>query len=129
MGSSITETEKLDETPIAKRSAKQRRKHDRFNYPVLQKICPCRGDVIPHLAHFFPVKCRDLSRGGISFYLEFEPSFDRFIVMICNGDRTEYVLGEVVHLQELPADSPDRYLVGCRLIKKVKSAARVNEEE
>lgn len=129
MGSSTTETEKLGKAPVAQRSAEQRRKHERFNFPVLQKICPCRGDVIPRPARFLTVKCKDLSRGGISFYLDFEPSFDRFILMLCNKDRTDYVLGEVIHLQELPADSPDRYLVGCRLIRKVKSAACASEEE
>ncbi len=129
MGSSAAETAKLDETPIVPESAEQRRKHDRFDFPVLQKICPCRGDVIPGPARFFPVKCRDLSRGGVSFYLDFEPAFDRFILMLCHKGGTDYVLGEVIRLQELPADSPDRYLVGCRLIKKVKSAARTSEEE
>ena len=129
MKTPVTEKESVPEADISRETAKRRRKHDRFTYPVLQMICPCGSDVIPRPARFFPVKCKDLSRSGISFYLDWEPSFQRFILMIGTGDHHDYVAGEVVYVQAIAADAPGRYLVGCRLIKKLKSAAQAGEAE
>lgn len=129
MGSPAVEIEKSEQDRASDATVRQRRKHERYGYPVVQKICPCRGKFVPSSARFFPVRCKDLSRSGIAFYLDYEPSFDRFILMLGTDDRHESVVGEVVYVQALPDDAPERYLVGCRLIKKVQSRAHADDEE
>ncbi|GAB4143389.1 PilZ domain-containing protein [Thermopirellula anaerolimosa] len=129
MGSPVIETQNSEQPQVSHPTPEQRRKHERFNYPVVQKICPYRGDVVPGAARFFPVKCKDLSRNGLSFYLDYEPSFERFIVLIRTGDRHDFVAGEVVHVQPMPEDATGRFLVGCRLLKKVQSRVQLEDEE
>ncbi len=120
MANAAVPSQQVQRTSEAEATDAQRRKHERFGYPMIQKICVCQGEPVSGSPRFFPVKCKDLSRGGVSFYLDCEPSFSQFIMMISNGDRTEYVAGEVVHVQRLPPDAPEPYLVGCRFVKKVK---------
>lgn len=129
MGSPAVEIEKSEQVGVPNETDRQRRKRERYGFPVVQKICPCRGKFVPGSARFFPVQCKDLSRGGIAFYLDYEPSFERFILMLGTDERHEYVAGEVVYVQALPDDAPGRYLVGCRLIKKVQSRAHADDEE
>ena len=94
------------------------------------------GEMPPSVT-FFPVRCRDLSCGGVSFFLPARPSFQRLVVLL--GDRSNgfYMEATVRHVStaiELPKeksawDSNGRqydlelgakpFQVGCQFLKRL----------
>lgn len=97
---------------------------------------------IPFLVSFFPVRCRDLSCGGVSFLLPAKPSFKRLVVQVGDRQKGFYMESEVMHVsraREIPEekeawDSGGKeytlelgstpYQIGCQFTKRVDPPTR-----
>lgn len=120
-----------------------RRRHVRYKADTsVLFIAPThRYGEIPSLASFFPVRCKDLSRGGVSFFLPADPDFATLIVQLGNQRSNLYMEAEVVHFSsanEIPAQPAwDIYgrqyesrfgriavQVGCQFVKRVSAPLR-----
>lgn len=85
-----------------------------------QRIAPMYTGVIPRKHELFEVDCRDISAGGLSFYLEHEPDFRALIVGLGRDPDVTYFTARVMRVGQERVGDKVRYLVGCRLTGRVQ---------
>jgi PAS domain S-box-containing protein len=83
-----------------------------FNY--YQLIAPVQGKRLPAKRDFFAVQCRDISAGGISFYLDQRPDFNILVVVLGREPGENYFTAEVVRVVTEQREGKTAFLVGCR---------------
>lgn len=91
----------------------ERRTSQRFPYRVTQRFAPVRRGI---QGRFREMVCSDISRGGISFFLDSAPDFDDVAIELKSGSQKIVVLGRIVGhapIQGLPA-----VLVRCQFTSK-----------
>src|SRR5688500_5585457 len=74
----------------SKKPANQR-EHSRIGYKQVQRIAPLANGELPRYDQFIPVKCNDVSRGGVSFFADDEPTYSDVVVEIVARDVTKYL--------------------------------------
>lgn len=75
---------------------RERRIRPRLPFDTTQRIAPW-GDREPTPEDFVSVRCFDLNKNGIAFFLEEPPSFRRLIVELRCPQRKLYLASEVAH--------------------------------
>lgn len=136
--STVLEDMKSDDVSNCKR---RHVRHETDNLVI--KIAQIRepGEV-PFLVSFFPVRCRDISCGGVSFFLPAKPSFDRIVVQVGDRHNGYYMESEVKHVsraRELPEVKEAKdcdgmlhdlelgaspYQIGCQFTKRITESIR-----
>ena len=100
------------------------RSSQRRQYPYPQTIALVDDGRLPAAEDFFSVQCRDLSSGGVSFYLDAAPQFDRLVVALGVPPDLRYLSARVVHVQEVHLNGFPKHLVGCRFDQRVEISAK-----
>jgi len=95
------------------------RKSPRRVYEYRQIIAPVLGDAMPLADDFFPVECRDISAGGIAFYLNRQPEFKALVVGLGRPPKVTYFTAEVIHFEKVEHRGQERYLLGCHFTGRV----------
>jgi hypothetical protein len=91
----------------------ERRASQRFPYRVTQRFAPVRRGI---QGRFREMVCSDISRGGISFFLDSPPDFDEVAIELKTGNQKIVVLARIVGhdpIKGLPA-----VLVRCQFTSK-----------
>jgi len=78
---------------------------------------------LPPSDAFFPIECRDLSRSGISFFLDDVPPCEHVVLMISKGAETILLEARVAHSEMGYWNRRRGYLVGCELVKRIELPA------
>jgi len=89
------------------------RSSPRRAYHYRQKIAPIYGGCIPARKDFFEVECRDISAGGIAFYLPRQPDFDSLVVSLGRAPKESYFTARVVRTEPVERSGQRMRLVGC----------------
>ena len=129
---------------IGSNQNRERRRQPRITYRVIQRIAPWTSAGFPLESSFFEVACRDLSRGGFSYFSPMPPDVNSVVVELGNPPDTMYVLAEVLHHRQvvmypsgevksawsLSGNEPNpsqqqsagliMYLVGCRFVRRLR---------
>jgi PAS domain S-box-containing protein len=95
------------------------RSSPRRSYQYRQRIAPMYTVAIPTARDFFEVECRDISAGGVSFYLEGEPDFTALVVGLGRAPDLAYFTARVARVSQESVNGKTRYLVGCRFTGRV----------
>jgi len=95
------------------------RSSPRHEFPYVQKIAPMVGGKAPSADKFFPVCCKDLSRGGVAMLLDRPPDFELFIIALGSPPTPSLVTARVVHCEPFEDNGRTRYQVGCRFVSRV----------
>ena len=95
------------------------RSSPRRNYQYRQPIAPMYTVAIPHKNEFFEVDCKDISAGGISFYLDCPPDFTALVVGLGCAPGLAYFSARLARVVEQRTDGKSYYLVGCRFTGRV----------
>jgi hypothetical protein len=77
---------------------------------------------LPRAKDFFPVECRDLSVGGVAFYLADPPPFENLIVALGTTKHRKHYRARVMRVQTLEEGGRKRIVVGCRFTERVSIA-------
>ena len=101
--------------PVGKEDAKSPRRTFRFR----QSIAPMEGSSLPTPNQFFEVNCKNISAGGISFFLPRKPDFTSLVVALGRPPGVTYFTASVVRLLEQQRNGKAAYMVGCRFIGRV----------
>ncbi|MBC7353215.1 MAG: PilZ domain-containing protein [Thermogutta sp.] len=72
-------------------------------------------------AGFLSGRCRDISRGGFSFYLDERPDFTELMALVSDNHKSIYLTAQVVYVHELENHEKGRFLVGCRFLGRAGS--------
>lgn len=100
--------------PLHQWVPEEHRQFVRRSYRYRQKIAPYTEGRFPRPDEFIEVQCKDISAGGIGFFMEKEPSFRRLVLALGEGGATSYFLAEVVRSVPVDHQGQKLYLVGCK---------------
>lgn len=106
------ETPPPDSESELRSSRRHRYRHDQFISPMTDGTLPTMGD-------FFKVDCRDISGGGISFYLDSPPDFDTLVVAIGRRSAPAHFAARIAHVAKVEHTGRTQYLVGCQFTERV----------
>jgi PAS domain S-box-containing protein len=95
-------------------TGKDQRASPRLGYGVRQQIAPVIGGAPPQKRDFRYVRCKDISRGGISFYLQQPPDYEDLVVALGAPPQLNYLTARVVRVAEEAGESGSVCVVGCR---------------
>jgi PAS domain S-box-containing protein len=95
------------------------RQAPRRSYRYTQWIALVTGPNLPKPGEFMPVQCRDLSAGGIGFYMNSVPAFDKLVVAVGREPNLKHFSAEVVRVEEKNVEGKMKYLIGCRFTGNV----------
>lgn len=87
----------------------ERRRYPRRPYRCIQRIAACQEFVYPAGADFHPVRCNDISQGGISFFYPQQPPFARCVIEL--GPPRILMFAQLVYTLEVPGENA--WLVAC----------------
>ena len=79
-------------------------------------IAPAVDNFTPLRQGFFEVTCYDICRGGLSFYLDSPPDFDRLVVELGSSRNATHLRAAVVHSRKIEYNGQMKYVVGCKFI-------------
>ncbi|MEN6494190.1 MAG: PAS domain S-box protein [Thermoguttaceae bacterium] len=101
-------------------TGRELRASPRLAYHYYQFIAPLyTGNRMPPRKEFFPVECRDLSAGGISFLLDRCPDFEYLVVALGRPPAETFFTAHVVRVAKEEKDGKTRFIVGCRFAGRV----------
>jgi PAS domain-containing protein len=93
---------------------KERRSSPRRGYNCSQEIAPVYDGKLPRKEDLRFVRCNDISRGGLSFYLKQPPDFEELVISLGSSPHLSFFSARVVWVEEEIHASERVYLVGCR---------------
>jgi len=108
--------------PFQKRggtAGREQRSSPRRTFQYRQAIAPMYGDALPSRKKFFTVVCDDISAGGLSFYLENPPEFEKLVVALGQPPAVSFFTAEVVRVMDRQLNGQPVHLVGCRFTGRV----------
>ena len=103
--------------PAEKPTSKELRSSPRRRFSYSQLVAPMYGDGIPPRHRFFEVPCRDISRGGISFFLDHQPDFTHLVVALGRAPDLAYVTARITRIVEPATGEP--FLIACQFTGRV----------
>jgi len=98
----------------------EKRTSPRMDYNCRQWVAPRYEDRAPLRREFFAVECRDISRGGVSFVLDWEPDFRDVVVALGPVDAPEYLAAKVARVTPVEDDGEPVYIVGCEFTGRMQ---------
>lgn len=107
--------EKIPHAPVEV----ERRLSPRRAYPYFQKIAPVSHGRLPAKEQFREVPFRDISSGGVSFLLWYEPDFQQLVVELGRGRHVARLSADVVWVRRVRDGDSDSFLVGCKFTGRV----------
>ena len=113
-------TESIDKAGSAAVETQELRSGPRHEFPYVQKVAPMVGGKLPSAEKFFPVRCRNVSGGGIAVVLDSPPDFDQLVIALGVSPSVRHVTARVVRTERFEENGWTRYLVGCQFIGRVR---------
>jgi len=116
----IEETITNSESPVPaspEATDTEKRTSERKVYTAIQHVAFHEESQSPVAAMFVPVRCRDISTRGISFFVSAPPVSHFCTIAITQGEKEIYVRCRVVHTS-LWDSSDGEWLVGCEFLNR-----------
>jgi len=100
-------------SPARQANGREKRIFPRKAFGWTQMIAVQTSNSLPNRANFIPVRCRDLSAGGISFFLDSKPQFRNIVVELGVPPEQKYMAAEIVRIEETVENGKTCYVAGC----------------
>lgn len=84
-----------------------------------QRVAPMYEGIKPAKRLFFEVECKDISAGGIAFYMNRLPDFDTVVLALGKPPIEDYFTARVMRVARTEEQGRIRYLVGCRFLGRI----------
>jgi hypothetical protein len=107
----------FEQGPPSPRQA-ERRRDPRWPYRVTQMVAFHDEFQKPTKDMLQPVRCHDISLGGISFFLAGRPPTHHCTLVLGRPPGLIFVNGRIVHCEPTEL-SPDEWIVGCEFVTKL----------
>lgn len=99
---------------------RDRRRSKRMPYACTGMAAAYRAPEVPANEAFWMVRCRDLSRGGVSFYSPIKPSTSSLVLSLGSLDNVSCLLAcRVVYCAYVGNQGQPQYLVGCEFLERL----------
>ncbi|HEV3339328.1 MAG TPA: PilZ domain-containing protein [Pirellulales bacterium] len=101
-------------------SEDDRRQSKRMSYPCAAMVANYQSPDVPSKEAFWTVRCRDLSRGGVSFYSPIKPLASSLLISLGSAHTLSCLLAcRVVYCAYVGDHGQPRYLVGCEFMERL----------
>lgn len=100
--------------------AENNRRYPRHEFRYEQLLAGLKDGKMPSLADFAKLPCEDISCGGIAFYMNNEPEFDRYLVGLGEGAHVTYLCARVAHTQQTLHKGQLSYRVGLQFTGRAR---------
>jgi hypothetical protein len=102
------------------KSEDDRRQSRRMSYPCSAMVANYQSPDVPPKEAFWTVRCRDLSRGGVSFYSPIKPLASALLISLGSAQTLSCLLAcRVVYCAYVGDHGQPRYLVGCEFMERL----------
>lgn len=99
---------------------RDRRQSRRMPYACTAIVAAYLPPDIPPRESFWTVRCRDLSRGGVSFYSPIKPSASSLVISLSSMRSLNLLLAcRVVYCAYVGDQGQPQYLVGCEFVERL----------
>ena len=99
---------------------RDRRRSKRMPYACTGMAAAYLAPDVPPKEAFWMVRCRDLSRGGVSFYSPIKPSTSSLVLSLGSLDSVSCLLAcRVVYCAYVGNQGQPQYLVGCEFLERL----------
>ena len=105
--------------PLRSPVPEENRQFVRRIYQYRQQVAPYSQGGFPRPEEFLPVECKDISAGGIGFFMEKEPPFRHLVVALGEGSATSYFLAEIVRVRPVDRQGQKIYQIGCKFMGRI----------
>ena len=99
--------------------SKDNRESIRSEFQYCQMIAPMFGGRLPSDEEFVEVECSDISTGGMAFYADSHPDFEKLIVRLGRPPSVRQFRARVLNVIQVQRDGKSVYRVGCRFIDRI----------
>ena len=108
-----------EQGPLLPRQS-ERRREPRYPYRVTQLAAFHEASQKATKEMFQPVRCHDISLGGISFFLAGPPKTEHCTLVLGRPPALIYVRAQILH-SEPTEDSPDTWIIGCQFVERLSA--------
>jgi hypothetical protein len=91
----------------------------RYPYGVMQYVAPVVGNSFPDASEFQHVKCRDVSRRGVSYFSPEPPSTEQAILTLGGAPNLSFVCVRITNHRETVLDGETGYTIGCEFVARL----------
>lgn len=77
------------------------------------------GGQMPSADKFRPIRCKDISAGGIAVILDNPPDFEHLVFALGLPPAVKHLTARVVRTQTIERNGRTRYIVGCQFVHRV----------
>lgn len=98
---------------------REQRSSPRRPYRYRQRVAPMYEGIKPAKRLFFEVECKDISAGGIAFYMNRLPDFETVVLALGKPPTESYFTARVMRVARAEEQGRIRYLVGCRFLGRI----------
>jgi hypothetical protein len=81
-----------------------------------QWAAPYDGVRAPESHEFFPVQCRDISSGGISFFLDRTPTYEMIVIRLAGPAESRYLTARIKRTTPSGNLEYGRHVIGCKFL-------------
>lgn len=113
-------TDPTEKAESAVSDAAEHRSSQRHEFPYVQRVAPLIGGKVPPAEQFFPVRCKDLSGGGMAILLNGPPDFESLVISLGVAPALSHVTARVVRVEQRKENGRTQYLVGCQFIGRAQ---------
>jgi hypothetical protein len=106
----------------AAKTQHERRTSLRWTFPALQPLAPYGHWGFPRADMFQPVRCHDLSTGGVSFLMQGSPEFEFAVIGLGLPDQRKFFVVRIIYRREFKPGT-NEYLVGCEFVERIRPPA------
>jgi hypothetical protein len=92
----------------------------RRDFPYVQQAAPMVGGQMPSADKFKPIRCQDLSVGGIAVVMDAPPDFEHLVFALGVPPAVNHVTARVVRTERIERKGRTRYVVGCKFLRRVQ---------
>jgi len=98
---------------------KERRGCARVPYEQVVHIAPVMDGQLPQRDAFTPVRCKDLSQAGFSFFQPERPGFSQLVVVFGKNTKQCFIHARIAHVTQVKLNGNRLFVVGCEFKRRV----------
>lgn len=100
----------------------ERRASPRRKYPYVQWVAPLRSGCLPPLSFFEPIRCLDISTGGIAYASPSLPKHQKIVIVLGpKGGTMRYLTAAIVRIVPRGEFGSGDFLIGCRFTGRIQT--------
>ncbi len=87
-------------------------------FPYRQRVAKFEPGRAPETLDFTEVQFEDISAGGVSFFLNSRPEFEKVVLALGAAPNLHYIAAQITSVGDLSRDGARLFKIGCRFLDR-----------